>query len=148
LLLRDPHLRSRGFWQAVTREFVGEHSQPSPPFRESADPYLIRAPAPTLGQPRLASPGSMVTVELDNLVKETRMHVPLDALVDRDGKTWAFVVLPGPRAATATVKMRALDIARAEDKEAQVKSGLSEGERIVREGAYFLNTDDTVRLLD
>jgi RND family efflux transporter MFP subunit len=108
----------------------------------------IEPPAPTLGQPRLASPGSMVTVELDNLVKETRMHVPLDALVDRDGKTWAFVVLPGPRAATATVKMRALDIARAEDKEAQVKSGLSEGERIVREGAYFLNTDDTVRLLD
>ncbi len=50
LLLRDPHLRSRGFWQSVTREFVGDHAQPSLPFREEADPYPMRAPAPTLGQ--------------------------------------------------------------------------------------------------
>jgi crotonobetainyl-CoA:carnitine CoA-transferase CaiB-like acyl-CoA transferase len=50
LLLRDPHLDARGFWQKVSRDFVGDHFQPSLPFRENADPYPVRTPAPTLGQ--------------------------------------------------------------------------------------------------
>jgi RND family efflux transporter MFP subunit len=100
------------------------------------------------GQPRTLPPGSMVTVELDDLQKGTSMRVPLDALVERDGKTWAFVVAPAARAALTTVTMRALQIDRAEDKEVVVRVGLQEGDRIVREGAYFLSADDTVRLLD
>jgi RND family efflux transporter MFP subunit len=100
------------------------------------------------GKPRLLNPGTMVTVRFDNLRKETSVHVPLEALVDRGGKTWAFVVAAGARAALATVKMRELDIDRAEDKEVLVRGGLHEGDRIVREGAYFLNADETVRLLD
>jgi len=70
LLLRDPHLRSRGFWQKITRDFVGDHHQPSPPYRESADPYLVRAPAPTLGQHTddvLRALLSMVDDELEGL---------------------------------------------------------------------------------
>ncbi len=108
----------------------------------------VEPPPPAFGQSRTLTPGSMVTVQFDNLRKETSMHVPLEALVDRGGKTWAFVVAPGSRTALATVKMRELDVDRAEEKEVLVRLGLREGDRIVREGAYFLNADETVRLLD
>jgi membrane fusion protein, multidrug efflux system len=111
----------------------------------------VEPPAPPFGQPRTLTPltpGSMVTVELEDVRQETSVHVPLEALVERDGKTWAFVVAPGLRAALTTVTMRALQVDRAEDKEVLVRNGLREGDRIVREGAYFLNADETVRLLD
>lgn len=49
-LLKDQHLRSRAYLQGVQRDFVGLHPQPSMPIRESAEPYAIRTPAPTLGQ--------------------------------------------------------------------------------------------------
>jgi RND family efflux transporter MFP subunit len=108
----------------------------------------VEPPATAFGKPKVLTAGSMVTVRFDNLRKEKSMHVPLEALVDRGGKTWAFVVAAGARAAEATVKMRELDVDRAEDKEVLVRGGLREGDRIVREGAYFLNTDEMVRLLD
>jgi membrane fusion protein, multidrug efflux system len=108
----------------------------------------VEPSAPPLGKPRVLTPGTLVTVKFDNLRKESSVHVPLEALVDRGGKTWAFVVASGARPALATVKMRELAIDRAEDKEVLVRGGLREGDRIVREGAYFLNADETVRLLD
>ena len=46
----DPHLRARGFWQAVERAWVGRHDQPSAPFRENGVPYSVRHAAPTLGE--------------------------------------------------------------------------------------------------
>ncbi|MCP3368619.1 CaiB/BaiF CoA transferase family protein [Bradyrhizobium cajani] len=49
-LLKDPHLRSRGFLQELERPFIGVHPQPSMPIRDSAKPYLVRTAAPTLGQ--------------------------------------------------------------------------------------------------
>ncbi|MFK4654310.1 crotonobetainyl-CoA:carnitine CoA-transferase CaiB-like acyl-CoA transferase [Bradyrhizobium japonicum] len=49
-LLKDRHLRSRGFLQEVERAFIGWHPQPSLPIRERSEPYPIRAAAPTLGQ--------------------------------------------------------------------------------------------------
>jgi crotonobetainyl-CoA:carnitine CoA-transferase CaiB-like acyl-CoA transferase len=50
IMLREPHLEARGFWQVVDRPFMGEHRQPSPTFREDGRAYPIRTPAPTLGQ--------------------------------------------------------------------------------------------------
>jgi crotonobetainyl-CoA:carnitine CoA-transferase CaiB-like acyl-CoA transferase len=49
-LLTDPHLLARGFWRQVERPFIGTHFQTSAAFREGADPYPLRRPAPTLGQ--------------------------------------------------------------------------------------------------
>jgi len=49
-LINDPHLVARGFWQRTLREHVGEHWQPSAPFREEKSPYPVRWPAPTLGE--------------------------------------------------------------------------------------------------
>lgn len=50
LITGEPHLAARGFWQEVDRAVVGRHWQPTPTFRENAQPYAIRRPAPTLGQ--------------------------------------------------------------------------------------------------
>lgn len=49
-LLNDRHLKSRAFLQDVDHPFIGLHPQPSIPIREGAEPYSIRAAAPTLGQ--------------------------------------------------------------------------------------------------
>ncbi|MCK1292469.1 CoA transferase [Bradyrhizobium sp. 30] len=49
-LLDDRHLKSRSFLQPVDRAFIGWHPQPSLPIRQGAEPYPIRAAAPTLGQ--------------------------------------------------------------------------------------------------
>ncbi|WP_288253246.1 CoA transferase [uncultured Hydrogenophaga sp.] len=49
-LLQDPHLKVRGFWQWLERDFVGLHPQPSPPYRDSRGTLPALRPAPTLGQ--------------------------------------------------------------------------------------------------
>ncbi|MCP3392213.1 CoA transferase [Bradyrhizobium sp. CCGB12] len=49
-LLRDRHLRARGYLQEVDRAFIGGHPQPSMPIREGERPNAIRSAAPTLGQ--------------------------------------------------------------------------------------------------
>lgn len=49
-LLDDEQLQARGFWQYVSRAFVGEQPGPSAPYRIGAQPLPIVAPAPTLGQ--------------------------------------------------------------------------------------------------
>ncbi|SDB59848.1 CaiB/BaiF CoA-transferase family protein [Belnapia rosea] len=60
-LVRDPHLRARGFWQPVERPWLGHHDQPSAPFREAGGgPYAIRRPAPTLGEDNDAVLGGLL----------------------------------------------------------------------------------------
>jgi crotonobetainyl-CoA:carnitine CoA-transferase CaiB-like acyl-CoA transferase len=46
----DPQLAARGYYQLLERAFVGTIANPSAPFRDSAAPYPIERPAPTLGQ--------------------------------------------------------------------------------------------------
>jgi crotonobetainyl-CoA:carnitine CoA-transferase CaiB-like acyl-CoA transferase len=49
-ILHDAHLASRGFWQHLERAYAGETTFASAPFREDAQPYRGRTPAPTLGE--------------------------------------------------------------------------------------------------
>ena len=49
MVLSEPHLAARGYWQAVDRPFLGPHHQPSAAFREDGRAYPVRSPAPTLG---------------------------------------------------------------------------------------------------
>ncbi|MGY8678602.1 CoA transferase [Bradyrhizobium sp. UFLA05-153] len=49
-LLKDRHLRWRGYLQEIERAFIGLHPQPSIPIWEGGRPYGIRTAAPTLGQ--------------------------------------------------------------------------------------------------
>jgi multidrug efflux pump subunit AcrA (membrane-fusion protein) len=85
-------------------------------------------------------------VEFDEPARQPAMVVPLDALVHRDQKAWAFVLLPSPKETRA--KIRELRLGRIEGKDVVVLSGLNDGERIIREGAYFLRDGQVVRLLD
>ena len=50
VLLYEPHLMARGYWQEVDRPHMDFPQQPSPAFREEGAPYPIRLAAPTLGQ--------------------------------------------------------------------------------------------------
>jgi crotonobetainyl-CoA:carnitine CoA-transferase CaiB-like acyl-CoA transferase len=50
LMLYEPQLTARGYWQDVPREHLDFTMQPSPAFREDGEPYPVRMPAPTLGQ--------------------------------------------------------------------------------------------------
>jgi crotonobetainyl-CoA:carnitine CoA-transferase CaiB-like acyl-CoA transferase len=50
MLLYEPHLTARGYWQEVERPHTDWLQQPSPVFRERGQPYAIRCAAPTLGQ--------------------------------------------------------------------------------------------------
>ena len=70
LITAEPHLLARGFWQEVDRPILGRHWQPTPTFRENAQPYAIRFPAPTLGQSTrnvLSRILNLSTTELDRL---------------------------------------------------------------------------------
>jgi crotonobetainyl-CoA:carnitine CoA-transferase CaiB-like acyl-CoA transferase len=49
-LLNSPHLRARGFFATVAHPVAGSVTVPGAPYRLSATPWTLRAPAPTLGQ--------------------------------------------------------------------------------------------------
>jgi crotonobetainyl-CoA:carnitine CoA-transferase CaiB-like acyl-CoA transferase len=49
-VLSDPHLRARGFWQAVPRAHVGRYLCSTACYRQGDAPLPIRRPAPTLGE--------------------------------------------------------------------------------------------------
>jgi crotonobetainyl-CoA:carnitine CoA-transferase CaiB-like acyl-CoA transferase len=70
MLLYEPHLTARGYWQEVARSHMDFLQQPSPVFREEGRPYPIRLAAPTLGQSSrevLARILGLTDVELDRL---------------------------------------------------------------------------------
>jgi len=73
LMLYEPHLAARGFWQEVDRPHLDWRLQASPVFREDGRPYPIRRPAPTLGQSTrevLARLLGLRDADLDRLERE------------------------------------------------------------------------------
>ena len=70
ILLFEPHLMARGYWQEVERPHMDFPQQPSPAFREEGRPYPIRLAAPTLGQSSREVLGRILglsSAELDRL---------------------------------------------------------------------------------
>jgi benzylsuccinate CoA-transferase BbsE subunit len=49
-LLGSPHLRTRGFFATIEHPAAGATTLPGAPYRLSATPWQLRAPAPCLGQ--------------------------------------------------------------------------------------------------
>ncbi len=49
-LLNDPHWQARGFWEEIEHPVAGKHTYPGAPFRMATTPWIIRRPAPLLGQ--------------------------------------------------------------------------------------------------
>ncbi len=49
-LLNDPHWQARGFWEEIDHPVAGKLTYPGAPFRMAATPWVIRRPAPLLGE--------------------------------------------------------------------------------------------------
>jgi len=90
-------------------------------------------------------PGTLVTVRFEDRAATRAVHVPLDALVYRDDKTWVFVV---GGAGDTKAHLREVAVDRADRKEVLVRNGLADGDRIVREGAQFLEDGQPVRVIE
>jgi RND family efflux transporter MFP subunit len=88
-------------------------------------------------------PGTLVTVRFDEQQAAPSVRMPLDAVVYRQDKTWVFVVPDG-----SSARLREVQVDRADGKDVLVRSGLTDGERIVREGAQFLQDGQAVRVVD
>jgi RND family efflux transporter MFP subunit len=90
-------------------------------------------------------PGTLLTVQFDQATTVSSIRLPLEALVHRGGKTLAFVVTG--QGDQSRVHIRELSTDRVDGDDVLVRSGIADGERIIREGAYFLEDGQAVRVL-
>lgn len=74
------------------------------------------------------------------------LAVPAESVVIRDGRD--YVLKLDDVGATSNVLLQAVTVGRREGEEIEILSGLSEMDRIVAEGAGFLNHGDVVRIAD
>jgi RND family efflux transporter MFP subunit len=91
-------------------------------------------------------PGTLLTVRLSEQQTGNEIHVPLDAIIHRQDATWVVVLDGGGE--MAKTHLRRVNLARAEGRSVLVRAGLSDGERIVREGGQFLEDGQTVRVVE
>jgi RND family efflux transporter MFP subunit len=94
------------------------------------------------GQPRNWQPGVLIGVRFDGAAADPSLRVPLEALVHRQDRDWVFVVAEGK------ARLAPVELGRTEGREIVVRSGLRGGERVVTEGAYFLQDGQPVRVVD
>ncbi len=90
-------------------------------------------------------PGALFRVRFQPPNVSPTARIPLEALVHRQDKDYVFVVTPG--SPEATVRIRPIVAGAAEAHEIAVASGLTSGEEIVAEGAYFLQDGQPVRIV-
>lgn len=72
--------------------------------------------------------------------------VPAASVVIRDGRSYVFVV--GAATATAPIAARQVTIGRRSGEDVEIVQGVAAGERVVVQGAGFLNDGDLVRVID
>ena len=123
---------------------AGKVSQVAPVPEASDGLFSIEiSPEPSSGA--RFTPGALVSVEFRNPEPQNVILIPLDALVERNQKKGVFVVKTGEGQSRAA--FRELKIQRVLGKDVAVLSGLSSGEQVIAEGAYFLEDGDAVRPL-
>ena len=76
--------------------------------------------------------------------RRTALSVPAKSVVIRDGHNYVFIISNDVR--STTVSMRKVQVGQIRGREAQILSGISKGDRIVLQGAGFLNDGDIVRI--
>jgi RND family efflux transporter MFP subunit len=127
---------------------------------DDAAPATVTSVAPAPGEDGLYSievspadqnapalrPGTLLTVRFADQGGAPAVRMPLEALVDRSDKTWVFVI--DGAGGDAKARIREVRIDRADGKDLLVRAGLGDGDRIVREGAQFLEDGQTVRVLE
>lgn len=70
--------------------------------------------------------------------------VPADCVIIRDGKS--YVVRLADSTAHPGVELQAVTVGRRQDREVEIVSGVSSADRLVEQGAGFLNDGDVVRI--
>jgi len=70
--------------------------------------------------------------------------VPADCVIIRDGRS--YVVKLAGRTAHPGVELQAVTVGRRRDREVEIVSGVSSADRLVEQGAGFLNDGDVVRI--
>jgi RND family efflux transporter MFP subunit len=91
--------------------------------------------------------GALVRMRFETSSPSDAWRIPLEALVHRLDHDFVFVVSVD-KDGRASARIRAVVVGEAEGGELAIRSGLVDGERIVAEGAYFLQDGQTVRILD
>ncbi len=96
----------------------------------------------TPAEPLPLRPGALVRIRFAATSATSDLRIPLEALVHRQDRDFVFVLDGG------AVRQVPVEMDEAEGREVVVRSGLSGGERIVAEGAYFLQDGQSVRTVE
>jgi membrane fusion protein (multidrug efflux system) len=91
-------------------------------------------------------PGALVEVHLSVLAGASDIHVPLEAVVHRRDKDWVLRV--EGQAKETVARLQLVTVGRSAGRGVYVTSGLQGGERIVAEGAFFLEDGRAVRVVE
>jgi len=78
------------------------------------------------------------------LGKQAALNVPAKSIVIRDGHNYVFIIRNNTSG--ETVSQREIKVGQIRGDETQILSGISVGDRIVLQGAGFLNDSDIVRV--
>lgn len=98
--------------------------------------------------PRGAARAGMYASGTILLAPSPALVVPAGSVVIRDGRSIVFVLGPPVGADTARASQRNVTVGRRRHADAEIVSGLALDERIVEQGAGFLNDGDLVRVID
>jgi RND family efflux transporter MFP subunit len=112
----------------------------------AADPatrtYAVRLALPKV--PDAVELGMTATAYFTLPAPQAFFRVPLSALLERDAKTWVWVVDEKSR----TVQLQAVQVAGPADNDVLIASGLQAGQRVVTAGVHLLQAGQTVSLLE
>jgi RND family efflux transporter MFP subunit len=90
--------------------------------------------------------GAPVTLRVSGTQPVDALRIPLDALVHRSDRDFVFVLEAS--GAGVVARLRPITVGRVEGTTVAARGGLVAGERIVAEGAYFLQDGQAVRVLE
>jgi cobalt-zinc-cadmium efflux system membrane fusion protein len=123
------------------RVFSGEVSYLSP--EVASETRTVRARIDVPNPDRLLRPGMFATVRLaDPHSAEPSLTVPEAAVVRRGGESLVFVPAgPPPSEGGARFEARPVTTGRSEPGWVEILTGLEAGERVVTEGAFFLESE-------
>lgn len=91
-------------------------------------------------------PGTLLKVRIEGHGDPGTMRIPFPALVHRQDRDFVYVI--EGRGPDCSVKARPVDVAKTDGRDVLLRQGLKASERIVAEGAFFLEDGQAVRILE